>query len=102
MNRIVDTLARWYNEMNGWRWASDMPFKPKGFDDLPRFIKQDDPRKNVVTKRTYIDTPMWFIELLIGRKEILRWHHIHNLNRTNEMFEEWWLERTLRNGKIQR
>lgn len=30
------------------------------------------------------------IKKRIGRKEILRWHHLHNLNRTQEQFDGWW------------
>jgi hypothetical protein len=87
-NKIVEKLAQWHNEFNRWNWPEDLKiFKPKNFDNLLPWSNDRFPAK--YTKTHYISTPMNIIEKLIGKKEWLRWHWLHNLNETNEHFEEW-------------
>lgn len=81
MNPIKDLttedLCRIYHKCNVWEWPSELGEKPKGYDKLPNF-------------------PNWFQDLFHittkhdSEKELLRYHHIHNLKCTNDEFEMWW------------
>jgi hypothetical protein len=87
-NKIVEKLAQWHNEFNRWNWPEDLKlFKPKNFDNL-KWWSNDPSVKN--TKMNHINNPMRIIKQLIGDKECLRWHWLHNLNETNNRFEEWY------------
>lgn len=33
------------------------------------------------------------VEVRVGRRALLRYHHLHNLHRTEQEFEDWWEER---------
>ena len=42
------------------------------------------------------------VEVRVGRRALLRYHHLHNLHRTEQEFEDWWEERGawwLQNGQ---
>jgi hypothetical protein len=91
----IEKLAKWHNEFNRWNWPEDLKiFKPKNFDNLPMW-SNDRYRKtqNRKTKMDYIKSPMRIIKQLIGDKECLRWHWLHNLEETNEHFEEWYADK---------
>jgi hypothetical protein len=86
LNQPTEVLARWWNTWNCWGWPEDLPrLKPFGWDELP--IADRDAGFD---KHTYIWPVMHAIQDRIGMKECLRWHHIHNLNKTNRQFEEWY------------
>jgi hypothetical protein len=85
----VETLSRWYNTLNNWEWPDDLIGKPEFWDNLFDYLEN----KNEVSKFVIITPIQNIIEQLIGRKECLRWHHIHNLDRTNDEFEKWWNKR---------
>lgn len=89
MNNIIcmdiEKLAQWYNEINNWKWPKELEsIKPSNYDNLPDF------HNKLEDKYSHGHQIMSFIELLIGRKECLRYHWLHNLYRTNEQFEEWY------------
>ena len=87
----TETLARWACELNAWNYPDDMPNKPKNWEKLIRFYKFNDIRRFFIkTKSSVISPYMRAIKDKIGNKEILRWHHINNLMRTDKQFEEWW------------
>jgi hypothetical protein len=88
-----NTIARWWNTFNSWRWPDDYPNKPAGFDDLPNRRTISDPLRGILPDKFTFITPInRQLRATIGRKKCLRYHHIHNLNRTDEQFEEWWKE----------
>lgn len=84
----TEKLARWSCTLNHWEWPEDLPGKPEGFDDFPNIIK--DGEDLLPNKYDWTGSIMKSIEKRIGRKEVLRWHHLHNLNHTNEEFQNWW------------
>lgn len=86
LNHTTDSLAAIWNTLNCFKWDSRLGDKPKNYDDLPDFK----PHIKKGTKREYISPIMIEIEKIIGKKECLRWHHTHNLNRTIDEFEKWW------------
>lgn len=87
----TETLARWDNILNEWEWPSDLPGKPNGYDDMVWWYGLDDERRGTLpTRHDYIYPIAKAIGSMIGEKDSLRWHHIHNLGRTNEQFELWW------------
>lgn len=87
----METLARWWNTLNEWRWPYDMPGKPDGFDEMPNYFLLTDPRRGVEPYKFIVSSPfIERIENIIGMKECLRWHHLYNLDRSNEQFEIWW------------
>lgn len=89
--RDTETLARWSCILNAWEWPDDMPGKPPNFDELPWFYGlQDFRRGHLLTRLDFVDPLREAIEGRIGDKEVMRYHHLHNLGRTNEQFEHWW------------
>lgn len=88
----VDKLARWNNTLNGWEWPDDLVGKPKDWDRLLWFYKELD-HIPFVTKYWWIGQINPIIVDIIGDKECLRWHHLHNLGHSNDYFEVWWCTR---------
>ncbi|WP_312070422.1 hypothetical protein [Anaerotignum propionicum] len=72
-------LAEIWNELNSWAWPEDLGNKPDGWDNL-KFVERANIINPIVIK----------IEEMIGEKELLRYHHLNNLEHSNEEFEEWW------------
>jgi hypothetical protein len=89
----TEQIARWWNILCGWQWPDDLPGKPEGFDAWCNFFPLGDGRRLTEANRyNVVDPLMRLLEAMIGAKECLRWHHLHNLQRTDEEFEEWWAE----------
>lgn len=86
LNHPVKVLAEIWNTLNVWEWHEKAGEKPENFDELPDFSRD----KDVESKYTYVSPIINEIINKIGYKECLRWHHIHNLSRTNDEFEDWW------------
>lgn len=82
----ITTLAGIENHLNHWEWDGRLGEKPTNWDTMCDFSKD----KNVESKYKIITPIMKGIKDVIGIKECLRWHHLNNLNRTNNEFEEWW------------
>lgn len=64
-------------------WPDDLPGKP---DNLDTYLWDEPTRYEAI--RPIIEE----IKRRIGDKEILRYHHLHNLGKSNEDFETWWSE----------
>jgi hypothetical protein len=84
----IEKIARWANTLNSWEWPDDLGGKPDGWDSMPSIARKGD--DFVPNKYDWSGSILSRIDKIIGHKEFLRWHHIHNLNRTNEEFETWW------------
>ena len=90
----IETMARWGNSLNNWKWPSDMPGEPAGWRDLPDFFKRDDERNGRELCKADLIAPLHeLLEFVVGKKEMFRWHHLNNLQRTPEEFAEWWGKR---------
>lgn len=88
---IIDILSdiekcEVYDKLNSWRWDERLGEPPENWERLKRF------RDYIpgISKMSYTWPLMLYIESTVGNKAILRHHHIHNLNRTEEEFEKWW------------
>ncbi|HBF65888.1 MAG TPA: hypothetical protein DDW34_09265 [Clostridium sp.] len=79
LNFSTTKLAELWNEANGWRWPEDLGVKPEGWEDMS--TRQKGKVLTPIVKK---------IEKMIGEKELLRYHHLFNLGRSNEEFERWW------------
>jgi len=85
----TETLARWWNTWNFWNWPEDLlHLKPPEWEEMPHRDRESD-----FDKYTFVWSAMCFIQDKIGWKECMRYHHIHNLNKTNTEFEKWCVER---------
>jgi hypothetical protein len=80
LDKPVEVLARYWNEFNCWSWPEELlSLKPEGYDDMP------------LSERHIIIRPaMHAISDKVPEKELLRYHHLHNLSRTETEFEAWW------------
>ncbi|MFZ2992559.1 MAG: hypothetical protein WA061_02475 [Microgenomates group bacterium] len=84
----TEKLAEWWNIFNDWEYPKDFVFpKPDDWGTLLLWSKED---KTARTKYTISKPYVNAIMNVIGLKECLRWHHIHNLNMKNYQFELWW------------
>lgn len=87
----VKVLAEWWNILNSWEWPDDLPGKPSNWNDLAFAYPPGHPNpSHYQCKLNWIAPIQAVIKDTIGFKECLRYHHIHNLARTDQQFEEWW------------
>ena len=88
LDQPVTTLARWYDDLNGWRWPHDLQPAPEGYtDDQAGWEKW--PRER---RQRHIRPIMRAIAARVPHQERLRYAHIHRLGRTDAEFEKWWAE----------
>jgi hypothetical protein len=84
----TEKLAEWEDVFNSWGWPDDFIItKPIDWDSLPLWDRED---KTSRTKYVVSKPCMDAIRNIIGEKECLRYHHIHNLKMKNYQFEIWW------------
>ena len=84
----TEELARIHNILNRWDWPEQLGDKPENWDTMRDHDYLRD--SNEITKHVIITPIMAEIKNIIGLKECLRWHHLNNLDRSNEQFEKWW------------
>jgi hypothetical protein len=82
----TETLAKIWNKLNYWDWADELGDKPESWDTMSNAKSIN----GMTTKYDIVTPIMKEICDHIGLKECIRWHHLNNLNRTNEEFENWW------------
>lgn len=82
-------LCEVYSRANAWDWDERMGAKPEGWDGLMLYPKQVE-RYHRVTRHSYLKQICAYIRNRVSEKELLRYHHIYNLHRTDEEFEMWW------------
>lgn len=86
-----EELCEAYSVLNSWEWYDGFGNKPDGFDDMPQYRQTVKEKLFHRPARTdYIDPYFKAISDSVPEKELLRYHHIHNLGHTNEEFESWW------------
>ena len=84
----IEKLARWVCTLNNWEWPEDLEGKPNGWENFSAILRDNE--AFFPNKYHWVGSIIKGIERIIGKKEVLRWHHIHNLDRTNDEFERWW------------
>jgi hypothetical protein len=85
-------LAEIYNKLNNWEWDYRLGVKPENWDMLPNYK-----RENVYSYLTKFEISKPYVILIkkaIGEKECLRYHHMHNLGKSNLQFEIYWIKRS--------
>lgn len=91
INRIggltKDELCEIYDKLNRWGWDERIGEKPEGWDEMHYWKIGLWPER---TRDNYLRPICERITEIVSEKELLRYHHIHNLHRTNEEFEMWW------------
>lgn len=86
-----EELCEAYDVLNGWGWYEKFGEKPTGFDEMPNYRRTFIEKVfRVPSKEDYIGPLCKAIENVVPQKELLRYHHIHNLGSTIEEFETWW------------
>ena len=91
-----ETIARWYNELNSYQWPQDLPGKPEGWENMSVYAADDAGAVVEESKFKIIEPLQSLFKSLVGERACLKYHHIYNLNRTDEMFETWWERRQAR------
>lgn len=90
----LTTALRWLDGITEGPWPDDFPIpKPDGitFDNGASDFKN--PAWNIIWNG---------LCNLIPTKEQLRHHHITNLGRTEEQFEEWWVHQDDKDWSVQK
>ena len=80
-----EELCEIWNTINNWGWDSRMGEEPEGWSNLQLAGIRGERSRN-----SYLGPINYYIHKAASDKALLRHHHIHNLHRTNEEFEEWW------------
>lgn len=87
----MEELCEVYDSVNSWKWDERLGEMPENFESLPvyntKWYHKLFKRK---TRYDYVHPICEVIRMIAGDKELLRYHHIHNLNSTNEEFEKFW------------
>ena len=78
-NAPRELLLEIHHRLNSWEWHPALGEAPEGWDDM-----------SWKEKLPHVEYWMVRIEAVCSQKEILRYHHIHNLGKTPEQFEDWW------------
>lgn len=82
----TEELCSIYNNLNYWKWDERLGRKPDNFEHLPDYQK----KRYGISKDTYITPIIKEIRRRVSEHDLLRFHHINNLGRTEKEFEEWW------------
>jgi len=82
-------LLEIYNNLNSFEWDNRIGMKPHGFDVLPNYSKN----KWQTTKSIIIKPYFEAITSLLSKKQVLKYHHLHNLHRNIFQFYFWWFTR---------
>ncbi len=84
-------LCSIYNNLNFWNWDSRLGKKPKRWDKMYNFkYKFYQKIIPIKTKSCFISPILKEIRQIVSEKELLRYHHINNLGKTDYEFEIWW------------
>ena len=86
----IQELCEIYQKTNSWDWDLRMGDEPEDWEQLVICKNRWWKEKCSVTRYSYIKPINEYIRNAVSEKELLRYHHIHNLHRTNEEFEMWW------------
>ena len=87
----VEELCEVYDNTNSFKWDERLGKEPDGFYELPLFNSRL--IHKIIRRRTryeYVHRVNDVIRSVVEEKDLLRYHHLHNLHRTNEQFEEFW------------
>lgn len=80
-------LCNIYERLNNWEWDNRLGEMPENFNHLP-----NTKGTNVRSKDKYIKPYMVEIRKRVPVHDLLKYHHLYNLLRTEEEFERWWEE----------
>ena len=75
------SLVRIKDEMNNWNWPEELGEAPEGWETMTLDEKFDHPKFRAINLE---------LDCRVSKKASLRYHHIHNMGRTEEEFEDWW------------
>ncbi|MDY0396790.1 hypothetical protein ACFSMW_14685 [Virgibacillus halophilus] len=84
-------LLEIYANLNKYQWDYRLGTKPNGFDEMP-----DYDRNLYQTKYNVLKPYLRLLGSILTEKEVLKYHHIKNLNRTDSEFKWWWFKRKIR------
>ncbi len=77
-------LCEVYDAINCYKWHDLLGRKPGDFDVLPIVNALG------MGQRRYLKPIYDAISAIVPEKELMRYHHIYNLNRSGQEFEVWW------------
>lgn len=89
-NLPIQELCEIYNKTNSWNWDTRMGDEPDDWWQLVFSGIGCWKEKCTITRHSYLKPINDYIRNVVSEKELLRYHHINNLHRTNEEFEMWW------------
>lgn len=83
-NQILDELPREklleiHDNLNKWQWDESIGEVPKNWESM-----------TIEDKHAVVRDWMDLIKCRVSYKEILRYHHLHNLGSTESEYEDWW------------
>ena len=86
-----------YDTLNGWGWDGRLGYKPSDWEEMEDFktkkflwIQTYSPDRKARTRHSVVAPIVESIRNVVGEKALMRYHHTHNLGRTDQQFEDWW------------
>ncbi len=91
LEKSAEKLACWYNTLPA-EWPEDLPGKPQNWDSLPLEIRRDDGKIDTGKRSKWglVHDFRVNVRRVVGDKAILVDFYIHELNKNEQDFEQWW------------
>ena len=86
-------LIEIYDTVNHWNWHELLGEKPKCYDDMLDFHMNEN--YTLPTKSKILRPIIKGIKEVVKEKDLLKYHHINNLNSTEIEFTKWWYKRKI-------
>ena len=84
----AETLCRWGNTLNVWRWPRDLPGKPAGFDNRIVYAFET----GLPDKHSIISPLIRTLKGIVGEEAFTRYRWVKVLKKKPEDFDKWWSE----------
>lgn len=85
-----DELCEIYDTISNWKWDERLGKIPENFYELPLYTRIGIDKKGI-TRDTYLRPFCEEIRRIVSEHDLLKYHHLHNLNKTEDEFERWWI-----------
>lgn len=87
-----DQLYEIYDTLNDWKWCDILGVKPEFWDIIPNYHTSIIKDVFLNSKSKIIKDILRKIVEIVGEKNLLEWHWIHNLGKTKKEYETWLYE----------
>lgn len=87
-----EQLCEIYQKLNAFEWDERLGAAPPNYYSLECYSEDDSwfSNRNKITRFDYLRPICDFLQDIVSKKALDRYHHIKNLHHSEEEFETWW------------